>query len=228
MKRVKSVTAEELVARLASDSKYQAALAAQRQRAMEIQVAEEPILRALSAAGYPGEAIEDIVRRHTPLSAGLCQILLDFLQRTGELRIQETIVRSLALTATPFDVRPLIDLFEQTSSASLRWAIANTLAELRPLDARDWVIAALDRVEYGRAREMLPLALARIATTRVANEVLLRHLDELPAHVALGLAESGGAAEVNALKRKAQTEKGWVRKEIERAIRKIEKRRTHE
>jgi hypothetical protein len=71
---------------------------------------------------------------------------------------------------------------------------------------------------------MLLLALARIAPRDVANPVLLRHLDEMPGHVALGLAESGGMAEAEALRHKATREKGWVRKELQRAIRRIEKR----
>lgn len=83
----------------------------------------------------------------------------------------------------PFDVRPLLTRFEQTASESVRRAIGNTLAELRPLDVRDWVTVTLARREYGRAREMLPLALARIAPRDVANALLLEHRDDMPGHV---------------------------------------------
>lgn len=224
MKKGKRVTAEELVAQLAADPEYQAGLERKRRRASEIVAAEQPILADLRAAGYPVDSLDEIVERYAPLPGALCSVLLSWLEKTRDPWIQEWIVRSLMHVAEGFDVRPLTGLFEMTESDSLRWAIANTLAELRPLDAREWLIEALARHEYGRSREMLPLAVARTAPPSVANKVLLSYFDEMPGHVALGLAESGGSDELDFLREKAPSTKGWVRKEIDRAVRKIAKR----
>jgi len=223
MKNKQKLTAAELSESLASDPVYQGKLVAQNQRAAEVEAASAPLLADLAAVGFSVNSVDEL-RAHSPIPSPAAQVLLRWLGRLSIPALQDAIVRDLAYVEEPFDVRPLLVLFEQTASDSLRWAIANTLAELRPLDAREWVISTLNNREYGRAREMLPLALARIAPSNVANTVLLKHLDEMPGHVALGLAESGGLVEADVISRRALSEKGWIRKELERAARKIRKR----
>ena len=224
MKKRQPLSADQFAAQLAANPEYQAGLAAQEKRADAIEAEAQPVVAELRAAGFTVSSIGELRRSYGPLPTTAVQILLRWLPRVAAFSLQEAIARDLAYVIDPFDVRPLLALFEDTSSESLRWAIANTLAELRPLDARDWVITALEHREYGRAREMLPLALARIAPRDVANPILLNHLEEMPAHVALGLAESGGPIEAAELKRAAEREKGWIRKELQRAIKEIEKR----
>jgi hypothetical protein len=224
VKKRQTLTAAEFAAQLATNPEYQAGIAAQAARAAAIEAEAQPIVADLRAAGFSVSSVGELRLRYMPLPGTAVGILLRWLPRVTAAPLQDAIARDLANVTEPFNVQPLIALFERTSSESLRWSIANTLAELRPLDARGWIIQALERPEYGRAREMLLLALARIAPRDVANPVLLRHLDEMPGHVALGLAESGGMAEAEALRHKATREKGWVRKELQRAIRRIEKR----
>jgi hypothetical protein len=224
MKKRETLTAAEFAAQLANDSEYQAKVAAQKEHAAVIEAEAKPILADLAAVGVNIGSIDELRRSYAALPRPVVDVLLRWLGQLSNPALQEAIVRDLAGVQEPFDVHPLLTLFEQTASQSVRWAIANTLAELRPLDAREWVIGALDRAEFGRAREMLPLALARIAPSGVANAVLVKHLDDMPAHVAIGLAESGGPAEAELLRRKANSEKGWIRKELTRAIRKIERR----
>jgi hypothetical protein len=224
MKKRRALTTEEFAAQLAANAEYQAGLAAQEERAAAIEAEAQLILAELREVGFAVSSLGELRQRYGPLTTEAIRVLLRWLPHVTALSIQEAIVRDLAYVTETFDVRPLLTVFERTSSESLRWAIANTLAELRPLDARSWVTQALGRREFGRAREMLPLALSRIAPREIANAILLEHLDEMPGHVALGLAESGGPAEAEVLRRKAAGEKGWIRKELERAIRKIEKR----
>lgn len=224
MKKSQKLTAAGLLAQLADDPQYQKKLAAQQRRVAEIEAAARPILADLEMAGFSVRSIDELLATHSPLPSEAVQILLRWLGRLTVPSLQDLIVRGLAYVEEPFDVRPLLALFEQTSSESLRCVIANTLAELRPLNVVEWVSQALNNREYGRAREMLPLALARIAPNNVANAILLEHLEEMPGHVALGLAESGCDAEKEAMKRKALSEKGWVRRELKRAVNRIEKR----
>jgi HEAT repeat protein len=220
----RKLTAAEFAAELEKDPAYQAKLAKQRERASQIEATERLVLNELAAVGFSVDSLADLRLHHLPLPPEIVSVLLTWLPRLEEPAVQEAIARDLAQVQEPFDVTPLLELFERTASESVRWAIANTIAELRPLDSRDWVIRALERRDFGRSREMLPLALARIAPSNVANRVLRAHLDEMPGHVALGLAESGGPEELEVLRQKAQDSKGWVRKELQRAIKKIEKR----
>jgi len=60
------------------------------------------------------------------------------------------------------------------------------------------------------------LAAARTNPPDTANPVLLRLLDELPGHAALGLAESGTLSELPALERAYKSTTGWER-EADRA-----------
>jgi hypothetical protein len=106
----------------------------------------------------------------------------------------------------------------------VRWAIANAFAELRPLRLRDWLGHALTIAEYGRSREMLTLAVARTLPATEACRLLIEVFDQMPGHVALGLAECGGAAEAAFLRARQPATKSWVKKEIDRAIKMIEKR----
>jgi len=224
VKKRPALTASEFSDQLATNSDYQSGIAAQKALTAAIEAEAEPIIADLCAAGFGISSVGDLRRKYNPLPSEAVQILLKWLPQVRIPALQEAIARDLAYVAEPFDVRPLLAVFEQSVSESLRWAIANTLVELRPLDAREWVIEALKRRDYGRAREMLPLALARIAPREVANRILTEYLDEMPGHVALGLAESGGPIEADLLRRKTKCEKGWIQKELKRAIGKIDKR----
>ena len=103
-------------------------------------------------------------------------------------------------------------------------AIANTIAEARPKGITDWLLSVVKDPAYGDARQMLTLAVARIASPQIANETLISIYDQLPGHVALALAESGGERELKFLEDKRDRSKGWVRREIEKAVKTIIKR----
>lgn len=218
------ITAAEFVEQLKDDAQYQSAMVAQRQRAFRIRAEAELPLGELHSRGYPAESLSELRQKYVPLPTEIVEILLKWLPLLAEPALQEQIVRNLVNVEAPFDPGVLIRLFESTLSEAVRWAIANTLAELRPLSAREWVIDALRNRQYGRAREMLPLALARIAPSDEANRVIAEVFDEMPAHAAIGLAESGGALELELIKARTECEKGWVRKELQRAAKRIERR----
>jgi hypothetical protein len=224
VKKGRKVSAQEFAAQLARDPEYRAGIEAQNRRAAEVRAAERWVLEDLEATGYPATSLEDLKQRYAPFPSRVSAVLLGWLARSSFPQLDEAIVRALGSAGEGFDVIPLLRLFETTTSDSLRWAIANTLAELRPLDVREWLIKAMSDRQYGRAREMLPLAIVRTSPAPVANEVLLAFLEEMPGHVALALAYSGGPAELEALRAKVGSTRGWAKKEIEKAIRAISRR----
>lgn len=221
-------TAAELMAELGSDLEYRRSQA-EREKAREETHAEyasleAPILERLQAVGAEAESLPDLVARHAPLRPEIVQILLEALARASNERLQDAIVRALGAAQEPFPGDELMRLFDATSSDGLRWSIANTLAEARPAIDERWLIERLTNPRQGKAREMLALALARIAPPQTAIPVLRDLVKDLPGHVAMALAEVGGPAEADLLRDQLPAAKTWLRKEIEKAIRKIERR----
>src|SRR5713101_2077854 len=224
MKKNRPMTAEEFAAQLKADPAYQAKLEQQAAITARIQQAEGALMKALSAKGYSAASLDELVRKHAPLRRDLADALVESLQEVSDANVQEAVVRALGAAREEFDAAPLMDLFEQSDSATLRWAIANTLAEARPTKLGNWLIRAVQDNRYEKAREMLALAAARTNPPEVVNRVLVRLLDELPGHAALALAETGGPRELDALRRAYASATGWEREQIGRTMNMIERR----
>ena len=221
----KPVTAAEFMAQLRGDAEYQAKIDAQAAQTAQIEEAERAAMMRLAAQGYAANSLNELVERYAPMPGPLADALVDLLSSVDHPNVREGVVRALGATLAGFNVRPLLELFEQTPSDSLRWAIANTLAEARPSDVASWALQAVQDVRYGKAREMLALAAARTNAPDAANPVLVRLLAELPGHAALGLAESGTPKELPALRRAREQASGWEREQIGRTIDIIKRRR---
>ena len=218
------MNAKDWAERLRADPVYQAKLSEQAERAGSVRAEEGELLRILASRGYPADSLEELAERYRALPEDLSRALVECLAVATDGTLQESIARVLGAAGKSFDARPLVQLFESTSSTSLRWAIANTLAELAPLETGAWLLDALKNPGYGKAREMLALAVARTSTASEANPVLLSLLDDMPGHAALALAECGTAKELRILEGRLAYAKGWVKKEIEKAIRAISRR----
>ncbi|MGO8753387.1 MAG: hypothetical protein ACLQNE_46215 [Thermoguttaceae bacterium] len=189
-------------------------------------VIERPIMDELRKVGVAAASVDEMVKGYAPLSPQIVQVLLDWLPRVQEDRIKESMIRALGAAKEPFDGRPLADCFMHDTSETLRWPIANSMAIARPLEISDWLVEAVKNRLFGSARQMLVLALAKLTPRETSLPVLLSVLDELPGHVAKALAGIGGAAELSALKSRVDSVQGpkWIRNEMLKAIRKIEKR----
>jgi hypothetical protein len=221
-------TAGELMAEMEADPDFQRRRAEKERRYAELAARfdeiERPIRDALRQIGVEGESIQEMTRRYAPLSAQIVEVLLDWLPRVKEDRVKESLVHSLGAAREPFDGRPLVEAFVSDRSDTLRWPIANTIAEARPFGITEWVIEAVQTPAFGTSRQMLVLALARLATPETAMPILLSLLDELPGHVAIALSEHGGAVELQALQDRVNGVDGWQKAEFLKAIRKIRRR----
>ncbi|MEP6733818.1 MAG: hypothetical protein ABJE10_24440 [bacterium] len=227
MKR-KEMSAAAFTAELATDpenvARRQTIEDARVSRSQQISLLLQPVFAELHEAGYETADLNDLVARYAPLPDDAARLLLSWLPRISDLAVKEQIVRSLAATASRFPGTELIKTFEETNSESLRWAIANTMAERTPFGLEQWLAGALSNEHYGKAREMLLIAAARLLDPAEANGLILPFLSSMPLHAAKALAESGGLQERAILENKLGVTKGVERKEIERAIRKIRKR----
>jgi hypothetical protein len=223
-KRGSDATAEEVSRRLAKDPAYQTLLAAQAERAAAVLQDEQATLDSLSEAGHAIPSLAQFLNSPGPLPRGVAKVLLDSLDTSRTNNVKQMIVRALIRSGEPFDSSKLAKLFESTNDPSLRWAIANTLAEVRPKTLASWIVDAVRNKGYGKAREMLALAVARTNDPSTANPILVSLLEDLPGHAALALAETGGREELSALQRAKDRVDGWQRTEIGKAISVIERR----
>ena len=228
MKKKREITAAEFMAERNADPEWVAAQRV-REEAHALRVAEgmaasEPVLVLIRAAGFPIDSIGAIVRVYAPLPKRLVAVLLEALPTLDHTSLQETIVRALGASYIRYDGRALTDLFETTDNDSLRWAIANTLSIGKMRGVGEWILDAVQRKEYGTARQMLSLAAVRHNLPELTNPILVSLLSDMPSHVALGLAESGGEAEIDALRSQYEKSDGWVKKAIGQAIDVIQRR----
>ncbi|MCM3874434.1 MAG: hypothetical protein ND895_27400 [Pyrinomonadaceae bacterium] len=228
MSKDKPITAEELMAKLRRDPEF---VAREKSRAQEqalnvarFEALAAPILQDLDAIGVTPSSLDRLAHEYAPLSADVVAVLMNWIPRTTDRYLQESLIRPLGATGVSFNGKALIEAFENTGSEGLRWAISNTIAEARPTGVTDWLIGVVQDPAYGNARQMLCLAVARLASEQTANDVLISIFDQLPGHVALALAESGGRRELKLLREMRTKYKGWIRKEIDKAVRAIAKR----
>lgn len=210
--------AAEFAAQLQQDPEYLANRAEHEKRKTDVEAAERQVLEYLASQGFVAASFADLLQRYSPIEADLADALVNSLGPVSCTSVIDSVVRALGAVRCEFDPSRLIELFEKTNSESIRWAIANTLAEARPQSAGQWILRSLNQSGYGKAREMLALAAARTNSPAVVNPELVTLLDELPGHAAVALSESGTTDELPALERAYARSSGWTRDELGRAL----------
>jgi len=218
------MTADELNSELSRDTQYQARLRQSAAHRNVVRAEELRLLEEIRRLGAHAESLEGLIQNHAPLPAEIANALLLYLQNNENSVLAESVARALGAAGETFDPAPLIKLFEESTSDPLRWAIANTFAELRPLRLASWLRSAVTDRNNGKAREMLALAVARTLPAADACGLLRPMYVEMPGHIAKALGECGGPVERDFLQAKAAQESGWILKEINDAIKRIDRR----
>lgn len=228
-KKRRWITAEEATSLLAQDPEYQRRVAelerARLAHVARFKAATEPILADLRNVGVSVEQWNDLLSRYATLPQSAVDLLLSWLPRLDDPSAQEAVVRAIAAAPTArYDGRVLARLFETTDNVPLRWAIGDALAFTKPEGVNEWILRTVQNPTFGKGREMLAIALARLVAAEIANPVLVSLLGPLPIHAAAGLAVSGTLSELAALEAARDNTKGSIRKQIIKAIRAIERR----
>lgn len=222
MKR--KMTAEEFAAQLSKDPQYQDALKAQERELEKLREDEGLLLSFFASRGMSAPSLIQLHKKYRVHGPELADAYVQALSATGNAKLQDQMIRLLGDLKAAYDVRPVIDLFQRTSSESLRWAIANTFAETDPNGLERWIQDALINKAFGKSREMLALAAARLLPRSVSVPLLLRVISEFPGHVALAMAECGTGAEIDALEKAGKRASGWEKQQIARTIAIIRRR----
>jgi len=230
MKRVSKsgpTTADELKAGLEQDPSYIARLREDDRRQEEnricYRIAAEPVLQDLRDIGYEVETIGELVEKEYPARGpykDAVPILMKWLPKVEYDALKEDIVRTLSVPwakdAAPF----LVSEFRCAGEGrGLRWVVGNALSVVAtPAIFPDLVQLVRNR-EYGKDREMLALALAKVKT-KESVDVLVELLEDedLSGHALAALAKLKAAVPRKLVERFADHPKAWVRREASRLL----------
>ncbi len=164
----------------------------------DIEEAERPVLESLKLIGIEIDDISDLINKYTDLPEDVVCVLLKWLPAIKQHNIQNMVIRAIGNTKCKYDGMPLATLFEKSDGIrNNRWAIANTIAISKPMHINEWVTTAVKNKKYGKSREMLCDAIAKMLSYGEAVAVLQAVFDDLPAHSAIALGRIGKESSVN-------------------------------
>lgn len=228
-------TADELLTELENDPDYQQRIRSQEQfqkrfierKTAEMSAAAAPVVRALKKAGFnvaaPGELRD---WRITYPSA--VPILLEWLPRLEQVNVREDIVRTLSVPwARPLAAPAMVEEFRrEPSTDGLRWAVGNALSIIADDSVFEGVAQIASDVQYGRAREMVALALGNMRDPR-AVDTLRRLLndDDVAGHAVIALGKLRAKSAYADVERFLSHPNAWWRREAKRALAKMDKAR---
>jgi hypothetical protein len=223
-------SAVEMMAELRKDPEYadrmRRAEQQQRANAKQYRSDAEPILSDLAAIGYRIAAIGDL-RRSGNYRAAI-PVLLRWLPQVSNPQVEEDIVRTLSVPwAKPSAAPALIEAFKNVddpTGTGLRWAIANALEVVSDDSVFAEVVSLVRDGKYGKAREMLALALANMDAVR-SMPVLLDLLrdDQVAGHAVMALGRLAAPSAREHVARLLTHPTPWIRKEAKKALTKIER-----
>lgn len=198
-----------------------------------------PLVEALDQLGWRVSTPEELYQGR-PISEEVVALLFEWLAREDiDPAIHGSILIGLFKPAKRYDGAPLIDFWNKSKSEAVKWEIGYTVAKAKPRGLSEWVIQELLDRSNGTGREWLCLAAAKLAPAEVASQAIMAVFDDVPESVRHGTAYNGlpefaaqalgmigGRSERRFLETKLDATQGRAKKEIEKAIRKIDRRLT--
>ncbi len=194
------------------------------------------VRNALRSSGCEVEDIyELLMRRGGGISQETIAALREILPDLKANRIKEGVVRALsvrqALSAGPalvdeFRALGPADAYRNKFELHLHWAIGNALAEVADDSLFEELVSLLTDRQYGRAREMLALALTRMRSRREdAIQVLLECLDDeqVRAHTIDALGRLKAINSIPKIEVYLHSSSRLIRSEAKKALRKLNK-----
>lgn len=225
----------EFVRQLQQDPDYLALLEELKERRRpaieERRRVEAPIVEELRNTGYLVESPNRLVDLFQETGAPYTEavpILVKWLPQISNAEVKESIVRTLSVPWAKEAARALIREFRSLPNtaewSSCKWAIGNALSVVADDSVLSEVVDLVRDKGHGKSREMVALALANMRNER-AVDVLIELLEdeEVAGHAVMALRKlklKARKAEPH-LERFLSHPKPWVRKEAEKALRRI-------
>ncbi len=188
---------------------------------------EARLLAALAEAGFPVSSVAAIRDQYDPLPSGLAELLLEWIPRLEDRRLQESV--AWALLAAPsgtLDGTALAELFDAATNDDLKRAIASVIHQTRPRNIDEWLIAAVRDRRSGAssAKGGLAAAVAKMLPPERAVPVLLEVFHDAPLAAVHPLGRVGDRNVRDVLAAARLTATGPLRRELRQAIARIERR----
>jgi HEAT repeat protein len=188
--------------------------------------ASKPVLADLSLAGFDVDWIEDLYNKRLHYQRAI-PILLRWLPRVENPAIKEAIVRALSVPWARRTEAPVLLVEEFRKSKSdfgLNWAIGNALSVVADDNVLDDIVSLIWDKTYGKAREMLVVALGNMKSPDV-KYTLIKLLDDedLAGYAIMALGKLKCKEARPAIERFRTHPKSWVRREAKKALARIDK-----
>lgn len=181
----------------------------------------EALLAEIREKGVRINSINDLIRIDARYR-DLVPILLKYLNLFRDEVDKQWIVRCLGAKGFTEATGPLLEEFHRSNNASYKWATGNTLAIIKDRSAWKEMIDIVKDRSHGTARQMIVIALGEMKIPE-AKPVLVDLLTdpEVAGHAIIGLAKYGDPSVAAYIAPLRHSSVAWVRKEAEKAIRKL-------
>lgn len=185
------------------------------------------LIAELHENGVPVDSPGDLLKTNIRYEHAM-PVLLRGLPRLEHLGVKESVVRALSVPSAPPEtasilINELESLRDTPSAGALKWAIGNALEVVAGED----VVGALMHIArdpaYGRARQMIVLALGRFPEAEALLVELLSD-DDVGGHAVAALAELAPASARDALLPFTEHDLRWIRDDAKKALRRIDER----
>jgi hypothetical protein len=226
----KPVTADELMRRLNQDPAYLARVAARdavvEERGRRYREAAAPVVAELRGLGYQVTDIGDL--RHSGARyANAVPVLIQWLTRAEERSVKEDIVRTLSVPWAKSAAPTLVQEFrrvEDETGTSIRWVIGNALSVVAGDSVCDDLVGLARDHQFGRAREMVVVALGNMKTPYVVD-VLIELLpdEDVTGHAVMALGKLRAKRAREAVAALQNHPKAWVRAEVKKALARMDR-----
>ena len=206
---------------------------------------EARLLAALAEAGFSVSSVAAIRGQYDSLPSGLAALLLEWIPRLEEGRLQESVAWAL-LAARPgtLDGAALAELFDAVADASsvrrqatgcaaagsvghdddLKRAIASVINQTRPRNIDEWLLVAVRDRRSGASRNLLAAAVAKMLPPERAVPALIEVFHDAPLAAVHPLGKVGDRNVRDTLAAALPTATGPLRRELRQAIARIERR----
>lgn len=186
---------------------------------------EAQFLAALAETGFPISSVALIRDQYDPLPSGLAALLLEWIPRLEDRRLQESVAWALlAARSGTLDGAALAELFDATTNDDLKRAIASVIHQTRPRNIDEWLIAAVRDQRSGASRNLLAAAVAKMLLPERAVPVLLEVFRDAPVAAVHPLGKVGDSRVREMLAAALPTATGPLRRELRQAIARIDRR----
>jgi hypothetical protein len=188
--------------------------------------ASKPVLANLSQAGLDVDWIEDLYNKRLDYKRAI-PILLRWLPRVENPAVKEAIVRALSVPWARHTEAPalLVEEFRRSKSDfGLNWAIGNALSVVADDDVLNDIVGLIRDKTYGKAREMLVVALGNMKSPDV-KYFLIELLDDedLAGYAIMSLGKLKSKEARPFIERFLTHPKSWVRREAKKALARIDR-----